>query len=1078
MSQVSVKALASTEMQSPPEIVFENGSAYSVDLVDSKRREGKIAIYTRNYGEITPPFSDNTIEFVVVNNLITYINTRGERGTYIPTDGYVVSCTKSGAEFVKNLFIGEEVTLSNLKTPEYPQMYFKLGDMVIPIDNVNSVRGANQVILYDSSYGDSTETNGWGMELTVTNNVVSNIVDMRKSGSVWINNDSPIPSDGAVISVHRGSPYYDLLHERAKIGDEVEIFADNIKLYSAGRIAYDAYNPVSLEDNPAAWDEDKQKPFDGYRGPDQMIIYDENYGSRTGTNPYGYEVVVGKGGKIIKTGGNDLEIPDEGYILSAHGDKGKLLQKYALLGSTVVLNKSKREVRIIFNPNSYLFMAEASIKSAEETLKNAKTQFLDIDYNKVQKVIDSAKSKLKNAQALLNQEKYRDLINTVKQIQNDADNAYFMSFESIKVENRAVWLRPRETNADEVKKHLDMLKNININTVYLETYWNGYSIYPTKNDIMNQNPIYRGFDVLDAYIKQAHARGIKLHAWVEDFLVGPDVAAKKPEWMAVSRTGKTYFQDSNKNIYYHLNPALPEVRDFLSGLYLELVKKYDLDGIQLDYMRYPASGDYTDDFGYDSYTRKLFETYNGCDPSTLHPGDELWDRWCEFRRNIISSFVYRIVSEIKSVKPNMKISADVRPDYDKAVVDTYQDARDWTTKDYINNLIPMCYYLYDFPVEEDVKNTWAFARGHSQVTVGIATFTKIDKKMLVKQICAVRDANTNGIGIFEFESLFDGGFDSALKLGVFSKPAITTDSDPQQSIKAVLEDVLRKIDTIYIKYGGLNILQAEKYRKLIKALMADFNCDRDKIEEAGFFKNEVQDLLDRLSHDESLNKEVAKRIGFDLYSIMNIIDENISANRFLANHKVKYFQVEISLKALRSEKAVPMKVKAVFDDDTSALMYLDSTQYIIKSSYTDVAEITKNVLQIKSSKKTAKVTVEILDAFKFNTADGVNKKIEFEVNPHKEDIVNPAYANLTVQEVSDTKVILDWSGPVMDSDIAGFILYRNGSEIARISGTMFCDSDLRPDSVYFYKVYGFDASGRIVFRSREQIVKTKIKYFH
>jgi uncharacterized lipoprotein YddW (UPF0748 family) len=51
--------------------------------------------------------------------------------------------------------------------------------------------------------------------------------------------------------------------------------------------------------------------------------------------------------------------------------------------------------------------------------------------------------------------------------------------------------------------------------------------YIPQTMIMEHNPMYRGFDVMEAYIKEAHARGMEVHAWVEDFLVGQNVAEKK-----------------------------------------------------------------------------------------------------------------------------------------------------------------------------------------------------------------------------------------------------------------------------------------------------------------------------------------------------------------------------------------------------------------------------------------------------------------------------------------------------------------------------------------------------------------------
>ncbi len=975
MMQINVQANAADDVVATSSIIFENGSTYSIDLVDEERELGKVVIYTRDFGEYTKPFSKDTHEFVVVNNIVVYKNTNGTKGTYIPIDGYVISYTGYNREFIDNIHIGEEATLVNLETLTLPEKYFKLGDLIIPIDDINSHRDTNQIILYDPSYGKSTKTNAWGMELTVVDDVVCNIVDDNKT---WVDNDSRIPSNGVVISIHSGNPFYNKLREIVKVGDSVKISVDNIKPYSAGKITYDALNPMSLEDNPFAWNENKGEPYDGFRGPDQMIIYDSNYGGYTGTNPYGYEVAVGVDDKIIKTGGNNLQIPDGGYVISGHGAKSRWLQNYARLGSTVMLNKEKNEVRIVFMPDSYVDMAMFSIKSAQDSLDLAKAQYMDIDYDNAQKMIDKAKSKKQDAHELLDQGQYKELIKTVNDIQNDADQAYYMTFGSTKVENRAVWHRPRETSISEVKKHLDMLQDTNINTIYLETYWNGYSIYPTANDIMKHNPLYRGFDVMAAYIKEAHARGMEVYAWVENFLVGQNVADKKPEWMIMSRQGDNFFMDSAGVKYYYMNPALPEVHHFLSELYKELIKKYDIDGIQFDYMRYPESGDYSNDFGYDPYTRQLFKDYTGTDPISLSVGDELWQKWCEFRVNIINSFAYRIISEVKFLKPDIQISADVRSDYDNSFTDIFQDPKDWTTKDYLNILIPMSYYLHEEPVIEDINNTQAFAKGHAQVNVGIATTTKIDTNILLRQIDAIRASSANGVGIFESQSLFGGGYDSALKLGVFRYPAMVTNRDHEQAVSLMLKDILRKIDDIYLKCGGMNDEEARKYKKLVRDMKVNFKDSKDAIKSADLLKENLEDLIDVIDSDQTLNRQVATRINTDLISLVNIVDEYISNLKFMANHEVKEFQVIVPTKALKDKKEALLKVRAVFDHNSSDIIYLDNTQYKITTSDPNVAAVDGDVLKIGEKGK-ATITIEILDTFNLNITKGVHKKIRFTV---------------------------------------------------------------------------------------------------
>lgn len=1051
-----------------PEIVFENGSKYLIDMVNEEREQGRVIIYTRDYGEYTKPFSEGTHEFVVVNNIVAYKNTNGAKGTYIPPDGFIICYTGNDEAFLKDIKIGVEAKLINLEVPILPDMYFKLGDLIVPINAINAPRSTGSAVLYDSSYGESTKTNAWGLEMTVEDNVVSKIVDVTNDNGTWVENNSPIPEGGVVISIHSASPFYAELRESVKIGDTVTVSVDNIKPYSAGKTRFDVINPRSLEDNPLAWDEEEGKPYDGFRGPNQMIVYDSRYGSYTGTNPYGYEVVVGGEGKIIRTGGNNSPIPKDGFVLSGHGVMAKWLQSYARLGSKVVLNRDTGEVRLIFTPDSYIDMAEFSLKQAWDSLELAKAQFRDIDYDNVQKIIDTAQAKMQLVQEQLRQGQYKELIKTVDDIQKEADQAYYRTFESRKVENRAVWIRPRETKVEEVRERLDMLKDLNINTIYLETYWGGYSIYPTKNQVMVHNPIYSGFDVLKAYIEEGHARGIKVHAWVECFLGGVSVAEKKPEWMAVSRQGDPYFTDSAGAKYYFMNPALPEVRDFLSGLYKELIKNYDIDGIQLDYIRYPESGDYTNDFSYDLYTRQLFENISGTDPMDLSPDDEGWQDWREFRVNIINSFVYRVASEMKSLKPNIFISADVRPDYEDSIEDIFQDPKDWATKDYINFLTPMSYYLFEPPVTEDINNTWSFARGHVQLDVGLATTMNIDTKILLRQIHAVREASATGVGLFEFQSLFSKGYDKALKAGVFSSPAMAT-SDPEQAVSLILKEIVRKIDDIYVKYGGMDEVQAQRYTKLVQ----DLNVDLKNAKGADLLKRGIEELLKAMDEDASLNREVAARMSTDLNVALNIVDEYIARQRFMAQHVVKVFQAELHMEELKEEKQAVLKVKALFNDNSSATMYLDSNQYVIKSSNPKSVAVDGDIIKLGRSGK-ATVTIEVLDSFNFDTAKGIYKKLTFTVNPSSEKPVSAsALGSLKVTEVTDTRIKLDWSGTVSDSNIVGYTVYRNGRKIARTLESSFIDTDLEPDKVYFYKVYGFNSSGKTIYKSSETTVRTK-----
>lgn len=1055
-----------------PEIVLEDNTSYAIDLIDEERETGKISVYTRNYGEFTKPFSNDTQEYIVINNIIAQKNTKGEMGTYIPSNGYVISYTGENDEFTAALYVGQDVLLQNLDIPVSPDMYFKLGNMIIPIDQVNAPRNTGQVILYNPSYGTSTNTNPWGIELTIVDNVITGLADVPNDSNKNAENNSVIPPEGVVISIHSGSPYYKYIHENAKLGAKVVVADDSTKLYGAAKIEYAAYNPRTIEDNPAAWDAEKGEPYDSFRGPNQIIIYDSSYNETTGTNPYGYEIAVNSEGNITAAGGNDSEIPEGGYIISGHGDKISWLQKYALLGAKVILNTDKKEIIIIMTPESYINRALFSINSAQSSLDQSKKQYLDIPYDKVQEVIDNAASMLEEIREQVNQCSYENLVKSVKKIQNTAETAYYMTFESVKVENRAIWLRPRDTNLDDVIKRLDRLKDLNINIIYLETFWSGYAIYPSGNELMQHNPMFKGFDVLDAYIKEAHSRGIEVHAWVENFLVDLPVASKKPEWMSISRKGDNYYLENGRTKYYFLNPALPEVRDFLSDLYKNLVKKYDIDGIQFDYMRYSNSGDYTNDFGYDTYTRQLFKAFTGIDPIDLNPDANMWQEWCSFRTNIISSYAYRIISEIKSIKPVIKISADVWPEYDETIVDIYQNPKAWVNRDYINNIIPMSYYLNEKPVVDDITNTQAFARGHSQIISGIATYTKVDKAVLVRQIDAIRASNTNGIAIFEYESLFNGGYDTVLKLGVYNAPSMVTYKDPELAIDIILKEIIRKIDDIYVKNSGISAEQGEKLKELISQAKINLKDENAYAQAAYSAKREVEELIKMVTDQVAVNEEIIKRICSDLNRVMNIIDGLISETRFLSNREIEKFQIELNQKALEENSISPLKVKAVFSDNTA--IYLDSTQYSISSGDTASAEVSKGMLILKDKSEKTEVIVDIIGSLPFNTANGLSKRLLLAVDQSGKAAINDmAYGILRLNEVNYAGVKLDWGHTLVDTSIVGYTIYRDGTAIAKTSETVYRDRDIEPGKIHTYQVRGFDISGNIIYESNQINVKTK-----
>ncbi|MFE4569363.1 glycoside hydrolase family 10 protein [Paenibacillus chitinolyticus] len=864
-----------------PHIKLPDGTLHPVAGMDQERKEDALTVYTSTYGTYTPPFDDRTIELIVTEGIIVDKISDGKKGTYLPPNGYVLSGTASTKALLQQLNVGDSLTAVNIKIPVLPTKYVKVGDLIIPVDRVNGPRNQGEAVLFDSGYGASTRTNPWGIEVTFQNGRVTGVKGiLMDSGGKFIDNDSPIPKGGYVLSVQAASPYYADLLALAAPGLAVSMELNAYPMYFASKMAYDAFNPRTREDNPAGWDDTNNKPYPGHRGAEQLIVYDSSYGAATGTNPWGGEAAVNADGKIISSGGNNRPIPEGGYVLSGHGTKMAWLSRYAAIGATVKINRTEKQVLLIFTPESYLDKARLTAASAEQAMEESKRRFMDVPYEEISKEIQQVKQLEIQAGKHLEEKGVEGLTEVLAELDGKATRVHYMNVESRTVENRGIWIRPKEKSLEEVKRALDKIKAAHLNSVYLETFWNGYTIYPTKNNITAHNPMYGGFDVLQAYLDEGKKRGIEIHAWVENFFVGgPEpgpIVERKPEWSLLSRKGQNYQEDASSGFrYYFINPALDETHDFLIGVYKELLSKYDVAGLHLDYARYPGSGDFTNDFGYDAYTRSLFQKKYGTDPLLLHPGDALWAQWVDMRVGFVDKFVFRLAKEVKKWKPQVKLTAAVWPEYEIARGDVLQDSMNWVKHNLIDNVFPMSYKLDTSLVVADARKTFEIAKDKSYVTIGVGSFIDLTKDVFIDQIISSHGLGINGSAVFEYESFFDQGYDKNTVLGVYRNEAVVPDSDPARSIAAVLAGQKRKVKELYLPFKGMDVRKAARYTDEINEIVKKLGGEKNPRLNPGRLKQvkkSLASLVKDIGSDSRLNAEVRERMLYDLKGALRIAE--------------------------------------------------------------------------------------------------------------------------------------------------------------------------------------------------------------
>lgn len=517
--------------------------------------------------------------------------------------------------------------------------------------------------------------------------------------------------------------------------------------------------------------------YPGYRGPNQLVIYNREYGKTTGTNEFGKEAVVIDDMVVALTGANS-NIPRDGFVISGHGNAKKWISDNLRIGTKISIQD--RTIKAYTTIDSYRYFAKSKINEVEDVLISTKSDYEQRDDKFVYYYLKKAKQLYRKSK----KDSSDISLNCAKESIRNASLAFQYTLPYIENELKGTWIRPTEKNVQEVQKTLDKIKDTGINNVFLETYFHGRTIFPSV--IMEgygfevQNPDFVGFDPLAVWVKEAHKRGMKIHVWFESFYVGnkspllnsKSILAVKPDWQ--NRTKQKadydgYVSHPNEHNGYFLDPANPEVIEFLLQLIGEISARYNIDGFNVDYVRYPniAKENLNNQWGYTKYAREEFFLIYAIDPMEIQPRTGYWEDWCEYRRNKITSYV-RKVSELLQNR-NIVFSAVIFPDYKVSLQTKFQDWTRWASSGYLNALTPLILTgdeeLAQSMLEEIKKKTCNCTYIYPGLFAG---FIESDPEDLLRQIHIVRKLKLNGAILFDWAHLNDD-YRNVLKTSAFKE---------------------------------------------------------------------------------------------------------------------------------------------------------------------------------------------------------------------------------------------------------------------------------------------------------------------
>ncbi|MBV8886474.1 MAG: family 10 glycosylhydrolase [Chroococcidiopsidaceae cyanobacterium CP_BM_RX_35] len=333
-------------------------------------------------------------------------------------------------------------------------------------------------------------------------------------------------------------------------------------------------------------------------------------------------------------------------------------------------------------------------------------------------------------------------------------------------EIRAIWLDRativRAGSEQRLAQIFDQLAAAGINTVFFETINAGYPIYPSQV-APQPNPLVRGWDPLAVAVKLAHERGMELHAWVWTFAVGNQrhnllvglpanypgpVLAAHPDWASYDNYGSLFPPGQGKPF---LDPANPAARQYLLQMFEEIVSRYQVDGLQLDYIRYPFQDPSAErSYGYGMAARQMFQQMAGVDPAQISPRDrDLWQKWTDFRTQQIDSFVAQVSHQLRQQRPNLILSVAVYAFSEHDRVNKLQQHWEvWARRGDVDLLVPMTYATDTYRFQH-LAQPWlnSVDLGSTLILPGIRLLD-LPLAVAMDQIQLVRDLPVSGYSLF------------------------------------------------------------------------------------------------------------------------------------------------------------------------------------------------------------------------------------------------------------------------------------------------------------------------------------------
>lgn len=358
-------------------------------------------------------------------------------------------------------------------------------------------------------------------------------------------------------------------------------------------------------------------------------------------------------------------------------------------------------------------------------------------------------------------------------------------------EVRALWvLRTSLTSPETIRTMVRSANAAGFNTLIVQVRGRGDAYF---RSVLEPRPAglagkLASFDPLDVALASAHEAGLKVHAWVNVNLVSSaaelpadrtHIIYRHPEWLMVPRQlvdemaplppgspeylGKLarWIRSQPAELEgLYASPIPQGSADHIVAVIADLAARYQVDGVHLDYVRYP-----NDDFDYSAAAlsafrtallprlaeseRRRLDTRLSIDRTVY--ADMFPDTWREFRLSRLNALVMKLRTALKTARPDAVLSAAVFPAATDASRERLQDWQAWLENGLIDIVCPMAYTPDAAVFRSQVQAARQLAGLHP-MWVGIGAY-RLSSAQTIENILAARSLGASGIVLFSYDSL-------------------------------------------------------------------------------------------------------------------------------------------------------------------------------------------------------------------------------------------------------------------------------------------------------------------------------------